>query len=327
MELVADKPVEELDDFECRKQTIISRILPIIASVVLSVMVRFLIPFLERIKKRKKFDQIQAKKRTGCGSSEDLNLVDLDSAGTATLKNNTSFLILKKQDKNVQREKLKNVIFEFIRHMDILKQTHRIMNQETEIIENNEVFYDSQTHYRNGAYMCTPTCILFATAVVGMDVCSCPPTHEQMNCIMESASKIQTLLLSLQEGNHMFSIKDVINHIKIPSTYTCVEIVGSIARLPPDFIQTFEDENDQKHCITDLCSAIMNLKDNSAIVLTLRNQAHTIAVYRESSSRHWYFDPLVAVTKDIGDSNTALFEIFKKTKLSSEFTGLFVSKS
>ncbi|EKX35192.1 hypothetical protein GUITHDRAFT_118634 [Guillardia theta CCMP2712] len=190
----------------------------------------------------------------------------------------------------------------------------------------DEQFYESQLLYENGAFMCTPACLLFSTAVVGMDVCSCPPTKSQMNCIMTSASKIQSLLLSKDDRNHMFSIRDVINHVKIPDTYQRVEIVGSIARLPEDFITNFEDDNERRQCIMDLHGAVMALRNNTALVITLKRNAHTVALYRKSAKKHYYFDPLIATVKDVGDSSMALFEVFKIARMAEEFTGLIISK-
>jgi hypothetical protein len=217
-------------------------------------------------------------------------------------------------------DSLSRVIFELQRRLGRCKQEMPPSPQE-------EVLYRSQLGYPNGSNMCTPACILFASAVVGIDDMSCPPTAEQMECIMTSASKVQSHLLRLQHGTSytMFSIKDVVDHIQLPAKYHGIHVVGSIARLPPGFITDFEDEHDNREWVTDLHTAISKLKDNSALILTLRGNAHTVALYRRDARNHWFFDPLVAVVKNFEDANVALFELFKVIRGTEEFTGLMLA--
>jgi len=195
--------------------------------------------------------------------------------------------------------------------------------------EEKEIFYRSQIYYPNGSNMCTPACMMFASAMVGMESCCCPPTTDQMHCIMSSASKVQSLLLKLNQGTSytMFSIKDVIDHINLPKKYIGMHIVGSVARLPEDFITTFDNESDVKEWITDLYTAICKMKDKSALIMTMRGNAHTVALYREDDQNHWFFDPLVAIVKNFEDRNVALFELFKVIRGTEEFTGFMMSCS
>lgn len=218
-------------------------------------------------------------------------------------------------------ESLKKSVFQLKHHLNDCK-TNNISS-----MEKKEVFYRSQIYYPNGANMCTPACIMFASAMVGMESCCCPPTVDQMNCIMSSASKVQSLLLNLNHGTSytMFSIKDVIDHINLPRKYIGMHVVGSIARLPEDFITTFDNESDNKEWITDLYTAICKMKDNSTLVMTMRGNAHTVALYRKDEQNHWFFDPLVAIVKNFEDKNVALFELFKVIRGTEEFTGFMMS--
>lgn len=347
MELVAEIPaIHQLEDYKCERCIgwIIDyehkecnflldwyRALPIITSVFLAILLRASISYIEGYKKMKK----KTGYKWGCFPWFQIN----DALDTKKKEKNRPYLlVLERSDSRAERNVkiLQNSVFQCISKLDRLKQEERIMSKQTlqdsmQDLENKttpeETLYTSQLCYENGNYMCTPACILFATAVVGMEVCDCPPTEKQMNCIMDSASKIQTQLLSNDRTNHMFSIRDVIKSIRIPNIYHCLQLVGSIARLPPDFITTFEDENDDAQKITDLYHAVMDLKDNTTLVITLKKLAHTVAIYRESRKKHWLFDPLIAVVRDVGDSNIALFELFKVARSAEEFTGLILSKN
>lgn len=337
MELVAEMP--ELDRDQCglteRGGIEWQRTLPIIASLLLAIAFRLSLCYLEAIKKRVQ----KRRNRQPLLFALVCELLSVFHPKTKKpLPKRPYVFVLRKQDKENDSH-LRNFVFQFIREMDAIKQTRDIemltkptssLLQQLEDYDKDDdgnYLYKSQLCYENGSHMCTPTCILFATAMVGFEVCSCPPTKQHMHQIMQSGSKVQRLLLSQYPQNHMFSIRDVLDHMTIPSVYQCIEIVGSIARLPDGFITTFEDDENNKQWITDLYHAVTQLKDNSALVITLRRNAHTVTLYRLDSENYWFFDPLLAVVKNMGDCNTALFELFKIARLAEEFTGLMIAKA
>lgn len=203
-------------------------------------------------------------------------------------------------------------------------------------MSNEESFYDvdlytypSQCTYAKGSTMCTSACYILSCSMVGDYGVPFPPTLRQMHSAMLISSDVhQRLIEKSGSMENLFSVCHVLRGIRCPSGIVTTEVMGTTETLPEGFIDSFEDDENERCVIQDLDTSLQSLEPGTAFLLTLNH--HTTAVIREKEQGqpYWYFDPIVASLQRFRDVDSLIQHLRDNVipEAVKEFTGLVITQ-